>query len=160
MTTRECERFSFTRSDYMILRTTETTTRTASGKSWKAHPDTVEREIITPEHYTNIVTSVPFFNRFGYGASCRAVCNYTVAGYVPTTITSISPNRETKQVITISFIDRSRMESAAGYREKEIMQNATSFKCEYTPGNYRIYLFDSNGWEIGIYNNSKHIWEG
>lgn len=54
MTTRECEKFSFTRTGYMILRTTETTTRTASGKSWRAHPDTVRNEIITPEHYTNI----------------------------------------------------------------------------------------------------------
>lgn len=160
MTTRECERFSFTRTGYMILRTTETTTRTASGKSWKAHPDTIVNEIITPEHYTNIVTSVPFFNRFGYGASCRAVCNYTVAGYVPVRITSIAPNRETKSVITISFIDRSQMERAAGYREREIMQYAKGFRRVWQDGNDRIYLLDSDGCEIGIYNNSKHVWEG
>lgn len=160
MTRKECETFRFTKTSYLILRATETYTRTASGKSWKAHPDTVTREIITPEHYTNLITSVPFFNNFGFGASCRTTLNYTVAGYVPVTITTIAPYHETREVIHISFLSRDDLEKNAGYREKEIIKNATSFKEEYTPGNKRYYFFDSNECEIGIYNSTKKIWEG
>lgn len=86
-----------------ITKKVEKYLRTESGKSWKSKPESVETEVVSAEHYINYVESVPFFNNFGYGASCRAYNGYTCAGYIPVKITSISPMRETKLVATFTF---------------------------------------------------------
>ena len=59
-----------------------------------------EEEKITAEYYFNCLEAVPFFRRMG---SERVTLNYTRAGYVPTEISSISPDRETKIKRTYTF---------------------------------------------------------
>lgn len=87
---------------YKITQTTETFTPTASGKSWRSKPDTVEVEEITMEHYNNYTSLVPFFNGF-CGGTCRAYYGYTFCGYTPTRVTTISPGREVKKVASFTF---------------------------------------------------------
>ena len=94
---KDYRKFEYTDENYLIFRTIETFSRTASGKSWKSRPDEVENEIVPPKHYENYVTAIPFFNNFGDGASCRAAFSYNAPGYLPTRITTISPFRETKK---------------------------------------------------------------
>lgn len=77
--------------------------RTESGKSWKSKPETVETATITNDFYNNYVNSIPFFNRFGYGSYCRASYGYTYAGYIPVSITTVSPGRTEKHIVKFSF---------------------------------------------------------
>lgn len=86
-----------------IEKTTKTFSRTESGKSWKAKPDTIEKETVSAQFYTNYVDSVSFFNNYGYGASCRAYKGYCKAGFIPVKVTTVSPFRETKIVTTFDF---------------------------------------------------------
>ena len=124
------EAFHFSNDRYLILRTIKTYSRTESGKSWKSKPDEIEREIQKPEWYENYITSIPFFNNFGYGASCRGRYSYTMAGYIPTEVVSISPGQTTKKVATFEFVYKPEMEEQAGWREKEVLQKATMFEIE------------------------------
>ena len=110
---------------YMILATLETYTRTKSGKSWKTKPDEIERRVCDDEFYTNYVSAIPFYNTFfGYGATCRACRAYTEAGYLPVTVTTISPGREIKKVARFVFIHKRELEKTAGYREQAIIDAA------------------------------------
>ena len=59
-----------------------------------------EIELVTAEYYFNVLEAVPFFRRMG---SERVEMQYTKAGYVPTVISSISPDRETKTKRTYTF---------------------------------------------------------
>ena len=95
-------KFTFTNNDYVIEFTKKEFSRTDSGKSWKKNPDTVSYEFVTPEFYTNYIQAVPFFNNFGGRACCRAYCDYTTAGYIPTDVTTISPDGSKK--ITARFV--------------------------------------------------------
>lgn len=81
----------------------ETFIKTTSGRSWKSKPETTETETITADFYKNYIESVPFFNNFGYGASCRAYKGYCVAGYIPLKVVTVSPNQEKKIVATFYF---------------------------------------------------------
>lgn len=92
--------FSFTDARYIITHTRQTYERTESGKSWKSKPVEEYSKIIKPEYYTNFVTSIPFFNNLG---TCRAQHSYTIAGYLPTVITSVSPDRQTKHIDSFRF---------------------------------------------------------
>ena len=92
--------FKFTSTLYTIKHTRKTYERTNSGKGWKTKPTEEKQKTVTPEFYTNFVTSIPFFNRLG---TCRAGWNYTTAGYLPVTITSINPDRTTKHIDMFSF---------------------------------------------------------
>lgn len=83
---------------YRITKTEKRYSRTASGKSWKKNPDSVTKEEITKEHYDNYIDSVPFFNRFGYGAYCRAHRGYTYMGYIPVSVVTVNPGRTEKIV--------------------------------------------------------------
>ena len=69
--------------------TTETYTRTASGKGWKARPDSVENERVNGTYYQNYVDAIPFFNRGG--GHCHGEKAYTAAGYIVTKCTTIDP---------------------------------------------------------------------
>ena len=89
--------------NWEIKRTTCKYSRTASGKSWKAKPDGTSEEIINAEHYNNFVDSIAFFNNWDNG-TCRGYRGYTFAGYVITKVTTISPWRDTKFVVTFEFI--------------------------------------------------------
>jgi hypothetical protein len=100
------KKFSFTDGSYLITYTTETYGRTKSGKGWKSKPDEVKTEVVNAQFYTNYVQSIPFFNNFGFGAYCRATRNYTVAGYLPVVITTVSPGREVKRVTKFTFTNK------------------------------------------------------
>lgn len=154
--------FSFTNENYLIFRTIETYSRTASGASWKSKPDSVENEIVSPEYYTNYITSIPFFNNFGDGASCRAAWSYNMPGYLPTRITSVSPFRETKKVAVFWFMKKSTLLLNAGYRETEIVENAKRFETEIVDGAKMIHFYTDYNNDIvsGIFDTRRNIWRG
>lgn len=128
--------FSFKDNGVVVLMRKETYSRTESGKGWRKNPDEVENIVFDAERYENYVTAIPFFNNFGYGAYCRASCGYTFAGYIPVSITTVSPNREKKIIAHFDFIKKGDMEDKAGWREKEVLRNAVQYEREtYIPVN-------------------------
>lgn len=97
------EKFRFTDHNVSITLTETKISRTPSGKSWSSRGTITCQESISPETYTNYVQSIPFFNNFGHQARCRASWGYTCAGYLPTRITSVSPDGLLKIVHEFSF---------------------------------------------------------
>ena len=81
---------------YKITLTTKRYERTSSGKSWKKNPVETNEEVITPKKFELIISSIPFFRDLG--GSERVTKGYTIAGYIPVELSSISPSRETKIV--------------------------------------------------------------
>ena len=81
---------------YKITLITKKYERTSSGKSWKKNPVETDEEVITPKKFELIISSIPFFRDLG--GSERVTKGYTVAGFIPVELSSISPNRETKIV--------------------------------------------------------------
>lgn len=79
--------------------------RTASGKSWRTKPDEKETRVITAVEYANCVNSVSFFRNLTRGTrgSERVKNGYTFNGYIPTKITSVSPDGETKIIRKFYF---------------------------------------------------------
>lgn len=98
--------FSFTDNSFVITFTKKVFSRTLSGKSWKKNPDTVEFDYFTAKQYQNYVQSIPFFNNFGGSASCRGYWSYTYAGYIPTMITTISPDGKMKITAYFTFTNK------------------------------------------------------
>ena len=137
------EKFNYTSNNYLIIRTIETYHRTASGKSWKSKPDEIEKDVVTAKNYSYYVQAIPFFNNFGNGAYCRAKFSYEVSGYLPTTITTVSPYQETKKVATFKFIDIDKLTAKAGYRERFIVENAKYFDLWYQDGKRLLKLITS-----------------
>lgn len=154
--------FNYTDENYLIFCTIETFSRTASGKSWKRKADSTENEIVTPKRYTNYITSVPFFNNFGDGASCRAMFSYNMPGYLPTTVTTVGPFRETKKIARFWFFKKDTLLINAGCREKEIMETAKYFKFEYVDKGKLIYFYtDENADRAsGIFDTRRNSWKG
>ena len=70
-----------------------------AGKSWKMAE--VVEENITKECYLNIVNSVKFFR--GLGGYERLTNGYTYAGYIPTQLNSISPDKQEKIIRSFEF---------------------------------------------------------
>lgn len=66
MTDKQCANFLFEDDRFLILFEKETFEK-KEGK-WELE---TEREVVTPEFYTNYITAVPFFNSFSDGASCK-----------------------------------------------------------------------------------------
>lgn len=157
------EEFSYTNSNFLILKTKEVFYRTESGKSWKKHPETVERKVVTPEHYTNYITSIPFFNNFlGCGGTSRAQWRYTMPGYLPVIVSTTSPGGDEKQVVYFEFVDKCKLLLNAGYREKHIVENATYFGIEYVDGVKMIHFYtDEDGdTSTGLFDTRRNIWRG
>lgn len=94
--------FTFENKLFKITHTRETFKRTKTGRNWKSKPTEETRETVPPEFYENFVRSIPFFNGF-MGGTCRAEHNYTGAGYIPTKITTISPDRAEKHIDYFTF---------------------------------------------------------
>ena len=82
--------------NYKITLITKRYEKTSSGKSWKKNPVETNEEVISPKKFELIVSSIPFFRDLG--GSERVTKGYTVAGYIPVELSSISPSRETKIV--------------------------------------------------------------
>ena len=70
--------------------------KTESGKSWKANADKEKTKIISFKEYFNYISSVDFFKNLG--GSERVEKGYTIAGYIPTRLTSINPSKSIKIV--------------------------------------------------------------
>ena len=81
---------------YRITLITNRYERTSSGKSWKKNPVETDEEVISPKKFELIISSIPFFRDLG--GSERVTKGYTIAGYIPVELSSISPSRETKIV--------------------------------------------------------------
>lgn len=128
--------FTFNDNRWLILKRKEVYYPTDSGKSFHRKPDEVKCEVVEPKHYENFVTSIPWFNNWNHGAYCRGVRNYTGAGYLPTTITTVAPYRTEKNIVTFRFINKRDLEEKAGWREKEVMRKAKEYESEkYVPTN-------------------------
>ena len=81
---------------YKITLTTKRYEKTSSGKSWKKNPVETDEEVISPKKFELIISSIPFFRDLG--GSERVTKGYTIAGYIPKQLTSISPDKEVKIV--------------------------------------------------------------
>ena len=81
---------------YRITLITKKYEKTSSGKSWKKNPVETNEEVISPKKFELIISSIPFFKDLG--GSERVTKGYTIAGYIPVELSSISPSRETKIV--------------------------------------------------------------
>ena len=82
--------------NYKITLITKKYEKTSSGKSWRKNPVETNEEVITPKKFELIISSLPFFRDLG--GSERVTKGYTIAGYIPVEVSSISPSRETKIV--------------------------------------------------------------
>lgn len=156
---RDLRNFNFYSGDrFMILVEIKTYSRTDSGKSWRNKPDETERYIYNDERYTNYVSACPFFNNWGDGAYCRAHYNYTCAGYLPNYIVTVSPYRTTKKVASFVFIHKSDLERKAGFREKEIIENAKKWDF-YNPEEWR-YIELTAGEKSAVFDRKDNEWRG
>ena len=74
----------------------ETYVKTESGKNWKKQPVEVERLKVDEEYYNNIFnkSTLNFFK--GLGGTERITKGYTIEGYIPVQLTSISPDKTTR----------------------------------------------------------------
>ncbi len=154
--------FSFTNENYLIFRKRETYHRTSSGKSWKSTPTETEGKVfMTPEHYTNFVTSIPFFNGFG-GGTCRASHSYTSAGYLPTRITTTSPGGDIKYVDYFAFTWFPMYEAkrSAGFRELDCIEHCeTVERCQ--DGEHELFTFIHwDGEHCATYDVTFKKWVG
>lgn len=88
---------------YKITLTTEEYIKKEGNKTFSKKPNSVITKEITLSEYDNIFSSIDFFKTLG--GTERVTKTYTCAGYIPTRLTSVSPNR-TKKVIRIFSIER------------------------------------------------------
>ena len=74
----------------------ETYKRTEAGKKWGKQPAEVERVEVDEEYYNNIFnkSTLEFFK--GLGGTERITKGYTIEGYIPVQLTSISPDKKTR----------------------------------------------------------------
>lgn len=84
---------------YKIILTKETYKKEGR-KNFPKNPLEVTTEEITTEEYDKIFPSGDFFKSLG-GIE-RTYKSYTLAGYIPTKLVSVSPNKEIKIVRRIS----------------------------------------------------------
>lgn len=70
-------------------------------KNFPKNPLEVTTEEITTEEYDNIFSSINFFKTLG--GTERIYKSYTLVGYIPTRLVSVSPNKETKVIRKISI---------------------------------------------------------
>lgn len=151
-------KFYFREENYVILATIKTFIRTKSGKSWKSKPESIEKKVFSAKNYENYVTSVPFFNNYGFGAYCRCYCYYTEAGYIPAEIITVSPFRKKKEIITFRFISKSILLDSAGWREKEIVENAKRFDVEIHNGSQMIHFYTEGVLSKGTFDTKTSTW--
>lgn len=125
---------------WLVLRTHELYHRTGSGKSWRKNPHKIDKEVFKNQNYEWFIQSIPFFNS-------RAYWNYTKAGYVPTRVTTVSPDGMEKHVDRFQFINLYDLKENAGWRETEVIENAKTFEIE-TVGNREV---------LHLYTNDKGV---
>ena len=157
MTDKQCANFLFEDDRFLIL----FEKKTFEKKEGKWGLET-EREVATPEVYTNYITAVPFFNNFGDGASCKVKESYTPAGKLPATIVTIAPGKETKIVTNFVLLSKREMKKSAGYKEKEILTHADHWKILPEDNSQMLYLYASINEEekSAIYDINRKEWRG
>ena len=79
---------------YKIIMIEETYNKTASGKSWSKKGVTITEGEITSKQYANILNATSFFRSLG--SSERIEKGYTIAGFIPTRLSSINPSKDIK----------------------------------------------------------------
>ena len=100
MTKKELERIVRGLEGYKIILTKEEY-RKEDRKNFPKNPlETTTREITTKE-YDNIFSSIDFFKSLG--GNERIYKSDTLAGYIPTKLVSISPDKEIKIIRKISI---------------------------------------------------------
>ena len=82
--------------NYKITIKTKKYERSSSGKKKKKNPVETDEEVISAKKFELIISSIPFFRDLG--GSERVTKGYTIAGYIPVELSSISPERKTKIV--------------------------------------------------------------
>ena len=132
----ECRKFKLT-GNYIFSHTM--TKYSGNGKTFRKNADIVETEVVTIEHYNNFITSVPFFNNFGYGAYCRCYENYTIAGYIPYKIVTVNPGKTVKHVDT--FYPLAISENRLGFREKDVLYNLGNIKLVENSADHFVVRF-------------------
>ena len=100
MTKKELERIVRGLEGYKIILTKEEY-RKEDRKNFPKNPVEITEEEITTKEYDNIFSSIDFFKSLG--GSERIYKNYTLAGYIPTKLVSISPDEEIKIIRKISI---------------------------------------------------------
>ena len=157
MTDKQCANFLFEDDRFLILFEKKTFEKKEGKWGLKT-----EREVVTPEFYTNYITAVPFFNNFDDGASCKVKESYTPAGKLPTTIVTIAPGKETKIVTNFVFLSKREMKKSADYREKEILIHAEHWKILPEDNSQMLYLYATiDGEEKStIYDINRKEWRG
>ena len=86
---------------YKIILTKETYKKEGR-KNFPKNPLEITTEEITTEEYDKIFSSMDFFIKT-LGGTERVYKSYTLAGYIPTKLVSVSPNKEIKIVRRISI---------------------------------------------------------
>ena len=81
---------------YNIEMTETRMSRTKTGKSWSKKNIEETKKIIDFEEYFNYLSSVQYFKNIG--GSERVEKSYTISGYIPTRLTSVSPDRQIKVI--------------------------------------------------------------
>lgn len=94
--------FGYRLNKHLIITHVKKIYDTTNNGNFRKKPFEEYTERVTGEFYENFVKSCSFFNGF-MGGSCRAFWSYTSAGYIPTKITTISPNRTQKHIDTFTF---------------------------------------------------------
>ena len=69
------------------------------GSKWVLK-NSIEKNI-TNDNYNNVFNSIQFFKNLG--GSEKVYKNYTYAGYIPTKLVSISPDKQTKIIRNYEF---------------------------------------------------------
>ena len=100
MTKKELERIVRSLEGYKIILTKEEY-RKEDRKNFPKNPVEITEEEITTKEYDNIFSSIDFFKSLG--GSERIYKNYALAGYIPTKLVSISPDKEIKIIRKISI---------------------------------------------------------
>lgn len=77
--------------------------RTASGKSWRSKPDTVEHSTVSWEQYLRMTSpeTCRFFRLLGGSEFVKR--SYTAYGYIPVELISCDPFREIKIIRIFDF---------------------------------------------------------
>jgi len=76
-------------------------TRNTSSSRWKETEK--ETETISAEYYMNVIEATPFFKRLGFE---KVYNGYSLVGYIPLEIVSISPCKTEKIVRKFYFTDK------------------------------------------------------
>lgn len=156
-------KFTYSESNCLILRKRATYTRSAVSRAWPKVPQTMKPETYaSAKNYQNFVTSIPFFNNFGGKAYCRASWSYTYDGYLPTEITTVSPDGLTKHVDRFEFVPCSLYfaKQYAGNRERDVIDHCEAVTI-HRDGAHQLFTFQHrDGEHTATWDNSARRWVG